>query len=232
MIAEVVKSLSETLIIVGAAAWVVRSLVGHFLSKDVESFKQRLQSESTIELERLRHSLHLIASAHEKQIHLLQERRAEVIADLYSRLMEFLDAAESFASLAEWKGEPTKEEKAMSLADKAYEFRHYFQTKRIFLSESVCIKIDAVFHEVDAASMKYSLWLTRSKSGGNRASQKMDEAWTEAWNTMKDRVPPLVNAVEIEFRNLLGVSRVENNCTVEQEQILRNKSANSSVKPV
>jgi hypothetical protein len=209
MTEEVVKFLGGTAIVIAAIGWFVRSLIGHFLSKDVESFKQRLQSESTVELERLRHSLRLIVSEHEKQIHLLHERRAEVIAELYARLKEFVGAAASFASLVEWKGEPTKEEKAAKLADKAYEFHHYFQAKRIFFSEDVCAKVDTVFQEVHAASMKYRVWLAHSKDGGGRAYEKMDEAWTEAWDTMKDKVPPLVAAVEAEFRSLLGVSKVE-----------------------
>jgi len=57
--------------------------------------------------------------------------------------------------------------------------------------------------------MKYRVWLAHSKDGGGRAYEKMDEAWTEAWNTMKDKVPPLVAAVEAEFRSLLGVSKIE-----------------------
>ena len=209
MTEEVIKFLGGTAIVVAAVGWLVRSLIGHFLSKDVESFKQRVQSESAVELERLRHSLRLIASEHEKQIHLLHERRAEVIAELYARLKEFVSAAGSFASLVEWKGEPTKEEKAVKLADKAYEFHHYFQMKRIFFSEDVCAKVETVFQEVHSASLKYRMWLAHSKDGGGRAYEKMDEAWTEAWNTMKDKVPPLVTAVETEFRGLLGVSNVE-----------------------
>ena len=108
MTEEVVKFLGGTAIAIAAIGWLVRSLIGHFLSKDVESFKQRLQSESTVELERLRHSLRLIASEREKQVHLLHERRAEVIAELYARLKEFVGAAGSFASLVEWKGETVR----------------------------------------------------------------------------------------------------------------------------
>lgn len=207
MTEEVIKFLGGTTLVLAAVAWLIRSLISHFLSKDLNLFMHRLQSESELELERLRHSLRLIASEHEKQVHLLQERRAEVIAELYERLIEFLATAESFASLAEWKGEPTKKEKAVKLGDNAYEFHHYFQIKRIFFSEDVCAKVDVVFQEVHSASLKYRMWLGHSKSGGGRAYEKMDDAWTEAWNTMKDKVPPLVAAVEAEFRSLLGVSK-------------------------
>ena len=66
-----------------------------------------------------------------------------------------------------------------------------------------------MFLEVHSASVKYRVWLAHSENGGDRAYEKMDEAWTEAWNTMKDKVPPLLAAVEAEFRSLLGVSRLE-----------------------
>lgn len=209
MTEEVIKFLGGTAIAIATVGWLVRSLIGHFLSKDIESFKQRFQNESTVELERLRHSLRLAASEHEKQINLLHERRADAIVELYARLKEFVAAAASFASLVEWKGEPTKDEKAAKLGDKAYEFQTYFQTKRIFFSEHVCAKVDTVFQEVHSVSLKYRVWLAHSKDGGGRSYEKMDEAWTEAWNSMKDKVPPLVGAVESEFRNLLGVTRGE-----------------------
>lgn len=209
MTEEVIKFLGGTTIFIAAVAWLARSLTGHFLSKDVESFKQHLQSESDVELERLRHSLRLIASEHEKQIHILQEQRAAVIAQLYEKLIEFVSAGSSFAALAEWKGEPSKEEKAVILGDKASDFHHYFQIKRIFFSKEVCAKVDAVFQESHAALLTYRSWLAMSKNADGQSSvhQKMDEAWSNAWSTMKDKVPLLVAAVEEEFRSLLGVSR-------------------------
>lgn len=204
---DIIKFLGGTTIAIAAIAWLVRSLIGHFLSKDVESFKQHLQSESSLELERLRHSLRLVAFEHEKQVHILQERRAEVIAELYIKLKEFVSAARSFSALAEWKGEPTKEDKASILGDKAYEFSHYYETRRIFFSEDVCTKVDTVFQQVHSVSMKYRIWLAHSKTGSNDAYIKMDEAWNNAWDTMKDDVPSLIAAVEAEFRGLLGVAR-------------------------
>lgn len=206
MAEELVRFLGGTAIAIAAMAWLARSLISHFLAKDVESFKLRLQSESTFEVERLRHSLRLVASEHEKQVQLLHERRAEVIAELYAKLKEFVGAATSFAALIEWQGEPTKEEKAVALGSKAFEFRRYFEMKRIFFSNDVCSKVDAVFEEIHSTSIKYRIWLAHSKDGGGSVYEQLDAAWNEAWASMKDKVPPLVAAVEAEFRSLLGVS--------------------------
>jgi len=73
MIEEIIKFMGGMLIVVAAITWLVRSLIAHFLTKDIESFKQRVQSESTEELERLRQTLRLVTSEHEKQLHKLRE---------------------------------------------------------------------------------------------------------------------------------------------------------------
>lgn len=206
MTEEVVKFLGGSALLLAAAAWLIRSLVSYFLSKDIEGFKAQLQSQSAMTLERLRHDLRLIAAQHEKQIQLLQERRVAVIAELYLKLIAFVGAAESFASLAEWAGEPSKEEKAKILGEKAGDFREYFIRHRIYFTDDTCAKVESLWQEVHQASMKFRVRLAYSKSGSNSAVLKLDEAWDNAWNVMKDKAPLLVKAVEDEFRGLLGVT--------------------------
>lgn len=203
---ELFKILGTATILVGAVAWVVRSLAAHMLSRDVESFKERLRAESEAELERLRHSLRIIAAEHEKRWEILHERRAEVIAELYSRLKQFVNAAGSFASYAEWEGEPSKEEKAAILGDKAAWFHEYYSVNRIFFSENVCEKVDAVWDKVHSVSLRYRVRLAYATNGDGRSESRVDEAWDEAWSAMKDEVPGLLRAVEDEFRALLGVA--------------------------
>jgi hypothetical protein len=202
---ELIKFLGGTTIVVAAVAWLIKSLVSHFLSKDVESYKQQLQSESTVELERLRHELRLLASAHEKQMHLLQEQRAKTIAELYSKLIDFLAAAESFANIVEWSGEPPKEKKAELLGEKAIVFYEYFRCNRIYFTEDLCQKVDALFKEVNTSMLSYRFWMARAKKS-DQASIKMDDAWDKAWDLMQEKVPLLLSAIETEFRTLLGVS--------------------------
>lgn len=216
---DLLEILGTATILVGAVAWVVRSLAAHVLSRDVESFKERLRAESEAELERLRHSLRMIAAEHEKRAEILHQRRAEVIAELYSRLKRFVNAAGSFASYAEWKGEPSKEEKAAILGDKAAQFHEYYSENRIFFSENVCQKVDAVWEKVHSVSVRYRVRLAYAKDGDGRADSRVDEAWDEAWSAMKDEVPALVRAVEDEFRALLGVADDEG------------RSANNSMQP-
>lgn len=206
MTEDVIKFLGGSALLLAAAAWLVRSLFSHLLSKDVEAYKAQIQSQSAMSLERLRHDLRLVAAQHEKQVHILQERRAEVIAELYSKLIAFLSAAESFASQVEWSGEPSKEEKAKSLGQKAGDFREYFLRHKIYFTEEVSSKVESLWQEVHQASMKFRVRLAYAKEGGSGAALEKHKAWDEAWNVMKDKVPSLEKAVQAEFRNLLGVT--------------------------
>ena len=217
MTEEVIKFLGGSALLLAAAAWLIRSLISHFLSKDVEGFKTQLQSQSAVTLERLRHDLRLVAAQHENQIQLLQERRAAVIAELYSKLIAFVGAAESFASLAEWSGEPSKEEKAKTLGEKAGDFREYFLRHKIYFTDDTCAKVESLWQEVHQASMKFRVRLAYSKSGSNSTALKLDEAWDNAWTVMKDKAPLLVKAVEIEFRTLLGVTPEQKGGTPKNE---------------
>ncbi len=201
---EIVKFLGGTALALAAVGWLVRSVIVHLLSKDIESFKEQLRAQSAVQLERLRHELRLVAAEHEKRTQLLQERRAQTIAELYSKLMHFLAAAESFASFMEWSGEPSKREKAKLLDGRAGEFHEYFLCNRIYFSEDVCEKVETLFREVQGSSVRFSVWLAQGEKGEAVATQ-VNEAWEEAWKAMKDKVPPLLKAIEAEFRELLGV---------------------------
>src|SRR5687767_12726633 len=87
-------------------AWLARSLVGQLIAKDLEQFKANLASVSVVAAERLKHELQLSAQEHQVVISKLHERRAQVVAETYSLLVEAQWAAQDFVSPMEWAGEP------------------------------------------------------------------------------------------------------------------------------
>ncbi|WP_386066893.1 hypothetical protein ACFJIW_20640 [Tahibacter sp. UC22_41] len=80
---------------IGAAAlsWLAKSLVTHWLSRDIDSYKSRLAHQHSIELEKIKSDLGLVAKQYEKRMTLLLERRASVIAGLWSELSSLESAA-------------------------------------------------------------------------------------------------------------------------------------------
>jgi hypothetical protein len=192
--------------LLAAAAWLIRAVLKHGLSRDLEEFRSHLQSTAALQTEQLRHELRLVASDVEKRSSLLNEKRAQVIAELYRKLADFLSSAQSFAALAEWGGEPSKEDKAKVLGEKAADFFTYYQHHRIYFSEELCERLRSLFDTVHGPALKFRMWMNYKEKGGN-AALRHDEAWNEAWDVLQRDVPPILNAIEREFRVLLGVTK-------------------------
>src|SRR3954462_9455759 len=121
----VIVALGGNIALLAALAWLGRSLFEHWLSKSVEAFKARLEAESNSAAERLRHELGMVALEHQVRFSKLHERRAEVIAQAYTKLVEAYWALQSFASPLEWAGEPDKSEKYRECMVKCADFYRY-----------------------------------------------------------------------------------------------------------
>lgn len=197
---ELIKFFGGSALFLGAVGWLIRSLITHRLEKDASDFKANLQHQSQIEIQEAGHLLRISSLEHEHRVASLQVKRAEVIAKLYELLVEFIGAAESYANPAEFPGEPSKDEKAKILGEKASEFRRYFVTNRIYFPKRICNAIDNLWAEAVGPVSKFSFW--RKQEG---AIKNATEAWFEAWDVMSKKVPPLLESIEDEFRSLIGV---------------------------
>src|SRR5882672_1534189 len=93
---EVIKALGGQAVFLGAAGYLVKEIVSHRLSKQAEEFKVQLESRAAVEVERLKASLQLVATEHQIQFAKLHEKRALVIAELYTRLIETRRTAGEF----------------------------------------------------------------------------------------------------------------------------------------
>ena len=185
MTEEIIKILGGATILVAAVSWLFRSLTTHLLSKDIEIFRQQLVEN-------------------QKRFGTLHEKRANIIEELYSKLIDFLGAAESFSHIAEWQGEPSKEEKAIILGEKAGEFRAYYLKNKIYFNKDICETIDSLFGEVYKKTLIYRVHLAHKKEGVGD-SKLFTDAWMDAWKFMQDKSPVLLEAIQTEFRSILGV---------------------------
>lgn len=60
-ILELLKTLGTTAIVVGAASWLTKSVVTHFLSRKIEAYKVELKHESDREIEEVKSRLQVVA---------------------------------------------------------------------------------------------------------------------------------------------------------------------------
>jgi hypothetical protein len=187
-----------------AVAWLLRAALHHSMSRDLVEFKSRIETSATTEIERLRSELRISEAEYGKRSTLLQEKRANLIDELYKKLIDYLAAAESFSSIIEWGGEPTKEEKAGVLAEKSSELFVFFLRHRIYFSAALCDQIQHLYNTVRVPTTQYRVWLAAVRNSDNSGG-KFQESWDKAAQTIQKDVPPLMSAIEDEFRALLGV---------------------------
>jgi len=81
-------------VFLGGAAWLIRTVLKDRLAPDAEEFKAKLKADGDMEIEKLKNSLQMVAFEHQVRFSKLHETRAEVIADLYKRLVEYGEKSE------------------------------------------------------------------------------------------------------------------------------------------
>jgi len=193
-----VTNFAFTSALVGALAFVGRSLIGRWLDRDLENYKAKLQATNATELERLRADLELIAFEHETRFAKLHEKRAEVIAELYKRLVRAMNSIRYMAEATQDpEKQPFKEQLTKDGAKHGSEFWTYFDEHRIYFNRDLCEKLDKIRVEFE---MVYIWDLT---SGGPDDIK----TWIKIWDKMHIRIPEIRKDIENTFRKMLGVDQ-------------------------
>jgi hypothetical protein len=203
---EIITAIGGSAVLFGAMAWLVRSVINHFLSKDLEKFKLNLQRESQQELMRLQSSLQLVELEHQIRFSELHERRAEIIAELYSRAVGLYRAASAFVKLYQSLNEVKNRENIKSLWNAADKFRNYFDKHRIYFNENTCTTIDSFNEALSKACSNLIVFIQDAPALSLTAAQIWDE-WNKAMALMEGDVPKIRKSLEESFRKILGVLR-------------------------
>jgi hypothetical protein len=187
-------------VFLAVVAFLGKSVISQWLTRDLERFKTDIRSAAGAELERLRGALQIAAAEHSILLSRLQDRRAEVIDQLYGKLAKAIAAITSYVQIFELAGAPPKEEKARTAAEALISFRDYFDEKRIWLPPECCDKVDALESGLRDIYNNFSLDRTWEQRG-----LRTDPAgWQKAWEGVtKNLVPPARVALEAEMRRLL-----------------------------
>jgi hypothetical protein len=180
-------------IFITAVAFVVKSVINHYLAKDIENYKIKIKNE-----------FDRIAFEHQIRFSQLHEKRGLIIEEINDLLCEAIRAAGDFASPVEMEGEKTKQEKSQIAWNAVMDFYRYFNKKKIFLSEDTCEKIEKLYLEIRNPVHDFSYFVNTRHEDAFIYKGKFD-AWMRAWDSIdQNEVPAARKALETEFRKLLG----------------------------
>lgn len=184
---EIIKFLGGSVILLGTVSWLLKSVITHALSKNMERHREILKVEA-FKLSRL------------------HEKRGLVIAELYSNLDDLVKAVGSFVSIFGFQDDPSMEEKRKAAGESFKKFRQHYDKHRIFFSGDLCEKIDAFVKDLTDPSIEFAINLDMDIQRKESMSQETLKAWSAASKKFRDGIPDARKAIENEFRAILGVT--------------------------
>jgi hypothetical protein len=200
----ILLSFGGSAVLLTALGFLARSVINHYLSKDIEMFKSQLKASADLAQAELKSSLKLIATEHEIRFKSLHEKRALVLGELYAQMAEAVKLTRSFVSPLELIGEKSKQEQYRETMQKILDFYWYFDKHRIYLAQNQCDLIDAFVEKLREPSIDFSSYLDVPEFDKEIMKEKR-KVWREAWKSVEEKVPSARKALEDEFRQILGV---------------------------
>lgn len=209
---EVLPTIGITGLIIGAITWLIRSIINQILSQDIEKFKTNLQSDSQQELLRLQSSLQLVQFEHQVRFSKLHERQAEIIAEIYSRLVELHRAAKNFVELSIFTDNDKNKERIKHLWTVVDNFMDYFEKHEIYFDEKVCSEINKLKMILSGACSNLISFVHFENNFKDKIPfEQIHNEWKRANGIMQNDVAQLKLTLQENFRNVLGVLKMDKN---------------------
>jgi len=197
------ETILTTILATGASAvllaYLGRTLLRHWLDKDLESYKANLSAEHARGLEQHKASLARASLEHQVQFTRLHERRAKIIARVYAKLDQF------HLAMREWtRSMRIGQRRDMSeLRDSALtarnDFVEYYWRNAIWLERGICDAINDLIGQLDEPIFDFVIDVNDKGFPNDR------KAWLAASEKLTKDVPKARQAIEKRFRAILGV---------------------------
>jgi hypothetical protein len=198
---EIIKAWGSQAVFLGAAGYLIKTIVSHRLSKQAEEFKVQLESRAAVEVERLKASLQLVATEHQIQFAKLHEKRALVIAELYTRLIETHRTAGEFIF-----GDVQDSERSAKAQEAVWDLYRFIELNRIYMPETVCALVDKFESKLRKSVLFANSYWTRIKNPTPQTEEQRNKVLLEACEVLESELPNLLKELQTDFRKLLGGS--------------------------
>ena len=189
-----------------------KSLLDKLIARDSKQFETELKATADATIERLRSELQQRTIEHQVRFSKLHEKRAEVVAELYSLLVQALWDSESFLSPMQWAGDPDPKAKHATAMNSIVAAYQYFVKHRIYLPGHICDAFEKLIRDARSEVIRLGVWVNfDERSLPSHSQEQKYQSWTKAWETLKNEISLATKALEEEFRGLLGGSSEEVN---------------------
>ena len=188
----------------GGAAWLLKAGLTAWIEKDTEAFKAKLKANADTEIERLKSSLQMAATEHQVRFSKMHERRADVIEDLYKRLVNVYFSGERFVLTSENNATPYQENEYSKMRTRLSNLYAFIELNRIWLPARVSALLDQHFEQINRTIHTAGIF-GRIEYPNEHTVEQSNEAFTKAYKAFETDIPAARGMLEAEFRGMLGV---------------------------
>lgn len=166
----------------------------------LESHKAILKADTEKEVERLKAQLQIASKEHEIRYTRLHERRAETIAETYSRLKKMHMSLGSYVDAFEMVGGPSRKVRRQQATDAHEDFRDYYLEKLIFFPKETARKLEKLDLECVRAFNEFAI-----RVDGSPDTTSADlKVWLDVLQRVSGEIAEALRDLEDNFRDLLG----------------------------
>ena len=194
-------------VLLTALAFLTRSLLRHWMDKDVEVFKADLRAKETEATEKLKASLQLASVEHQIQFSRLHERRADVIERVYELLLELMWSSGAACSIVRFSGGKSQEELLSEADTQRVELFRYFMKNRIFLPAAACESLETFIEDTRQRLIKFGVYLDVNEYAPPEVLKEKRDQWIEAHKYFSEGVKEALTELEKAFRAILDPQR-------------------------
>lgn len=173
-----------------------RNIILHFLNKDISHYKEKIKTE--FEKEKIKY---------QTQFQDLHAKRAEIIDELYKKIMDFqlpakmvIVSATVYVKSKDMRNESYIIERMKKSVEACIELKAYFEKNKLYFNKSFCEKFDFYTSSVSEPAMKF--WELIEK--GDCTEEILSDFIKSPLINMKVQ-DAIKEDLENEFRQLLGI---------------------------
>jgi hypothetical protein len=206
---QILSDLGVFALIIGGISWLLKAIGQHFIDKRFKAYEKELDLKSHDFQAKLNHDLESFKARlniEHTQYLKLQEKRLNVLTDLYNRLANLDTNMRALTSpmkfLPENQTAEQQDKELMEASRSAYiKFREFYKNNKIFFSLNDCQLIDKLVEQYTSVLLDG----TSRQRLGNSAHEINRESQLKAIETLHTHIPPIMTSLENEFRATLGV---------------------------
>ncbi len=201
MLEEILSAVLASTASAGIVAFLSKSLLSQWLSKDLEVYKARLQRETNAELERIKAEVTRVNLEHQVRFTRLHEHRARVISGIFARLGRL------HSTLLVWLQALTSGSaddlmpRYNDVVERCREFIDFYHPHAIWLDSASCESIDHVLVLLDAPINALIVSVQKGTSDSTALINAIQGLTTE--------LPRIRHHLDEHFRIILGMTQAE-----------------------